>query len=268
MDISVTAPMGTYKQSYTRYDTDKSRYVGNQLKWQSANIGYYLDDARIYYYGIDYLAVTKCTNAPDKSHYTSAGSPQGNDCSWVCDEGYMQDGATCTTCPAGYQCVNGVLVCPPGQYASGMTCVDCPAFYQDRAPDNTAPQSVDQCQIKCDGGMYLASANDTSCSQVSAGYWNNINYTNYGSVGTRNKCPDGLTTIGWGPGADSESDCGKILHIGDYKLYLHSVKLTSPSLAIQYGDHVLYADMKRETHGHLRAEYNGYTYSIYNADIE
>jgi len=260
--------MGNYIDEYIRYNTDKSYYEGNRPIWQSANVGYYLDNAYLSYDGIKYFAIKQCTNAPFNSHYTGAGSPSGNDCAWRCDKGYMQDGTTCTLCPAGYQCMNGLLVCPTGQYASGMTCIDCPAFYQDRAPDNTAPQSIDQCQIKCDGGTYLAAAKATTCSDVSAGYWNDISYTNYGSIGTRNRCPDNLTTIGFGRGADSETDCGKILRIGDYKLYMRSVKLTSPALAMWYGNHILYADMTREKHGHLRAEYKGYTYSIYNADID
>ncbi len=268
INISVTTPMGKYEQGYTRYDINTSQYVKSSTVWKSANVGYYLDKPSLQYYGIDYLAVTQCTNAPEHATYTSAGSPEGNDCSWRCDDGFFHDGDICTVCPSHLECMNGKIVCPAGQYAAGNSCLNCPENYTARAPDNTAPQSINECQIKCDGGTYLATANSTECVNVGAGFWNAVNYTNYGSVGVRNQCPVGLTTIGFGAGADDASDCGKILHIGDYKLYLRSVKLTSPSLVIQYGGRVLYADMKREKHGKLRTEYNGSAYWIYNTDID
>ena len=268
LTIYITAPMGQYKGTYYSYNPKTSQYVPNNKSWLTANTGYYLDDARILYNGIEYRNISACTNAPENSYYTDAGTPTGNDCPWLCNDGYMRNGDTCVTCPAGYQCVDGLLVCPVGQYASGMTCLDCPTAYHDRAPGNNAPQSVNQCQIKCDVGTYIASAKATTCTAVSERYWNDVNYTNWGSVGKRNQCPDGLTTIGHGRGADSESDCGKILHIGKYTLHLRSIKLTSPALAIQYGNRILYGDMSQKEQGNLRTKYNGITYSVYNNDTD
>lgn len=268
INISVTSPMGKYKGIYHSYKPQTSEYVLSNQSWLSANTGYYLDGATLLYYGIEYHDISACTNAPENSHYTGSGSPTSNDCPWVCNDNYMRNGDTCVTCPAGYQCIDGLLICPIGQYASGMTCIDCPSDYHDRAPDNNAPQSINQCQIKCDVGTYIASPNATTCTNVSEKYWNGVNYTNWGSVGTRNQCPDGLTTIGYGRGADSESDCGKTLHIGNYSLHLRSMKLTSPALAIQYGNRILYGDMSRDTRGKLRTEYNGAIYSAYNNDMD
>lgn len=266
--IYVTSPMGKYSQSYVRYNTSTSQYTNQySQKWQSANIGYYLDNPHVEFSGIEYLSVTKCTNAPDNAHYTSAGSPSGNDCAWRCDSGFFQNGNTCIVCPSNLECMDGKIVCPIGQYASGNSCMNCPEHYTDRASDNTAPQSVNECQIKCDGGTYLATANSTECTNVGAGFWNPTTYTFYGNAGNRNQCPQKLTTIGYGRGADSESDCGKILHIGNYKLYLRGVKLTSPALAVQYGNRILYGDISQNMNGNLRIEYNGKTYSVYNEDI-
>ncbi len=266
INISVTTPMGKYAQSYTRYDTGKSQYVGNSPIWKSANVGYYLDKPSIEYYGIDYHAVTKCTNAPENATYTSAGSPEGNDCSWSCDNGFFRDGDICTVCPSNYECKDGKIVCPVGQYASGNSCLDCPEHYTDRAPENTAPQSVNECQIKCDGGTWLAAANAAQCTNVGAGFWSALSYTNYGSAGERNQCPGNLSTVGHGTGADSAGDCGRVLHVGNYSIWLHSEKRTSPSLSVKYDNNILYGDMSPGRIGGVRIEYNNSVYSVHNSE--
>lgn len=267
--VSVDAPQGSYNKWYERYDTTNSQYLSSSdPQWQSVNVGYYLSGSVVEFSGIYYSIAASCTNAPSHAIYTGAGSPDGNDCPWRCDDGYMRDGDTCTMCPAGYTCINGMIACPAGQYASDKQCLPCPEFYDGRSPDNIAPQSVNQCQIRCDGGTYLANANDAHCTNVGAGYWVSENYTNYGDAGVRNQCPDNLTTVGFGAGADSNTDCGRILHVGNYQIYLRSGKTTVPSLAVQIGNRILYGDMSPEERGHMRVEYAGKVYSVFNADVD
>ena len=53
---------------------------------------------------------------------------------------------------------------------------------------------------------------------------------NYGSTSTRNRCGTGLTTIGYGHGADEAADCGRAINIGGYTIYTRSSRATTPSL--------------------------------------
>lgn len=69
-------------------------------------------------------------------------------------------------------------------------------------------------------------------------------------------------------GSKNITDCGRILHIGNYKLYLTMQKRTSPSLAIQYGDNTFYGSMTTDIRDNLRTEYNGKIYSIFTPHID
>lgn len=243
------------------------RYWNEGVYWvRTETPGRYLSNAVNMSSERYYRQNNACTNAPENTIYTGAGSPDGNDCPWRCNDGYFRDGNVCTECPSGLECKDGKIVCPIGKYASGNSCKNCPENYDERAPDNTAPQSVNECQIKCVGGAYLAAANDTHCTNVGAGFWNAETYINYGSVGTRNQCPAGLSTIGYGTGADSVGDCGRVLHIGKYAIWLHSEKRSVPSLSIKYGNHILHGDMSPGTIGGVRVKYNGTIYSVHNSD--
>lgn len=55
-------------------------------------------------------------------------------------------------------------------------------------------------------------------------------------MGARNTCDTGLTTIGYGHGADELADCGRVLHIGDYVLYTKTTKPTTPAINIRPGN--------------------------------
>ena len=58
-------------------------------------------------------------------------------------------------------------------------------------------------------------------------------------------CATGLTTIGYGAGADEEGDCGHIFHTGEGILYLRSVKKTTPSLNVKIDGTVFYGNMSK-----------------------
>ncbi len=128
--------------------------------------------------------------------------------------------------------------------------------------------------LKCNAGYYNASANSGStqpsytsrtallanaCVGVGAGYYSAAN------ILTRNQCPTGLTTIGYGAGADEVTDCGRILHFGNDKLYLRSGKKTTPSLNVKIGDTTYYGNMTAGTgKGKLRLKSGTTTYSVHD----
>jgi hypothetical protein len=68
---------------------------------------------------------------------------------------------------------------------------------------------------------------------VDAGNWCAGGTVAQNAVLARTACASGLTTIGYGTGADEAGDCGVILHAGDGTLYLRSTKKTNPALHVK-----------------------------------
>lgn len=131
---------------------------------------------------------------------------------------------------------------------------------------------VHQDNLKCNAGYYASTLSNgyvwnntragllgNTCVGVGAGYYSAAN------ILTRNQCPTGLTTIGYGAGADEVTDCGRILHFGDDKLYLRSGKKTTPSLNVKIGDTTYYGNMTAGTgKGKLRLKSGTTTYSVHD----
>ncbi len=87
-------------------------------------------------------------------------------------------------------------------------------------------------------------------------------------------CPDGMTTIGYGAGADESGDCGRVLNVGDGKLYLRSGKKTELSLNVKIGDTTYYGNMstgdKYMSDGitrRLKINVGGTEYSVYDDSV-
>lgn len=176
-------------------------------------------------------------------------------------------GLTCPSCPAGKYCTGGTALpadCAGATYSAGglAQCSSCPTGYT--ANTDAGKTSINQCQIECPGGTYLAVANGAVCSNVGVGYWVAQSRVGYGDTGIRNMCPAGLTTIGYGRGADQADDCGRILNVGDNKIYLRSGRLTTPSLMVGIGDDVFYGNMGVDAPGTLKITTDGVTYSVYD----
>ena len=131
---------------------------------------------------------------------------------------------------------------------------------------------VHQDNLKCNAGYYASTLSNgyvwnntragllgNTCVGVGAGYYSAAN------ILTRNQCPTGLTTIGYGAGADEVTDCGRILHFGNDKLYLRSGKKTTPSLNVKIGDTTYYGNMTAGTgKGKLRLKSGPTTYSVHD----
>ena len=131
---------------------------------------------------------------------------------------------------------------------------------------------VHQDNLKCNAGYYASTLSNgyvwnntragllsNTCVGVGAGYYSAAN------ILTRNQCPTGLTTIGYGAGADEAGDCGRVMHMGENKLYLRSTKKTTPSLNVKVGDTTYYGNMTSgTTKGKLRVKSGTTTYSVHD----
>lgn len=90
----------------------------------------------------------------------------------------------------------------------------------------------------------------------------------------RTACATGLTTIGYGTGADEAGDCGHKFHAGDGVLYLRSVKKTTPSLNVKIGGTTFYGNMstsvKNMSDGvskKLKVKNGNTTYHVYDDSV-
>ena len=189
-----------------------------------------------------------------------------NRSSWVADGTFAQT-------QIAESCPGDMFVHDTGfndEYAAKVSCEPCPAGYDA----NTTPgkTSINQCQIHCDGGYYIATAKSTVCVPVGAGYWTPAANVNYNSTGTRTQCDAGESTAGYGVGADDEYDCGVKLRIGanDF-VWLKSHKYATPSLAMSRNGNVYYARMGADgypmsygTGDFLKVKYNNMDYFVYD----
>ena len=75
-------------------------------------------------------------------------------------------------------------------------------------------------------------SNSGGCIDVEPGYWAPETVLGYGETSDRNECPQGTTTVGYGHGADEESDCAYKMHFGDKTIYSKTARPTTPALNI------------------------------------
>ena len=170
-------------------------------------------------------------------------------------------GAGETTCAAGGYCAGGtdvyyntdggaatggMTVCAANSYsnAGASSCTACATTKgYGNSGDNVANHAgVTSCTVTCPGGSYVATAG-AGCVNVGAGNWGAGGTVTQTGTLARTSCATGLTTIGYGPGADEAGDCGHKFHAGDGILYLRSVKKTTPSLNVRIGNAVFYGNM-------------------------
>ncbi|MBP5364127.1 MAG: hypothetical protein J6Y49_02135 [Alphaproteobacteria bacterium] len=144
---------------------------------------------------------------------------------------------SCEPCAAGtYKATAGngaCTACEIGTYAAAgaVSCTAC----TNTKPANSSYSSnatTNACLWLCDGGYY--STDSASCTEVGAG-WYSADGDN-----TRSACAAGLTTVGYGHGADEVADCGHELHLGDFVFYTKQTKSTTPALNITDGTSVSY----------------------------
>lgn len=146
---------------------------------------------------------------------------------------FIYGGAT----PECQVCIGAVY--SPGGNAT--ECTPCPDGYD--LDENEAKTSAEQCTTFCPSGMYIPYAGAPNCVNVGVGYWAEPSLTYYGEIGTRNQCPDGLTTSGYGAASNELSDCGKALHIGNSRIIFRSQPKTEHTLRALIDGVVYYGSM-------------------------
>ena len=114
---------------------------------------------------------------------------------------------------AGFEASNLCVMCTDATFSPGgdvHSCSACPSGYD--ANTETGKTSAAECQISCDAGTYVATANAT-CTTVGSGYYKAAHTVNYGSTSTRDQCPANYRD---GAAASSESGCQTSCDAGTY----------------------------------------------------
>jgi len=210
--------------------------------------------------------MSACTKCPTATNATD-----------VVSYGYWESGGVHTTRRACQAIFKAKTLSHGSIAASGYYC------YIDKDSDSYGLQATTDsyygcysqvASTKCSGGYYTPKYTSSSltqmrytsiadmeanlCTAVGAGYWSAADSL------TRTQCATGLTTIGYGAGADEAGDCGRVMHIGDSKLYLRGTKKTTPSLNVKVGDKTFYGNMSTATKGKLRVKSGSTTYSVHD----
>ena len=133
---------------------------------------------------------------------SAAGSDASSDCyaaTYSCSAGQYLNGAlaSCTTCTAGY-------FCPGGSWTyngdvQGRS--SCPSGYGSSAAGSDA---ATDCYLTTTAGKYIATANSSTQSTCTAGYYCPSATVYYGSTGTRTQC---IANSSSAAGSDAISDC-------------------------------------------------------------
>ena len=169
--------------------------------------------------------------------------------------GFLPEPCPNLTCSEGEWSPTGSAydcqVCPANTYQDGCNnpgeeCTPCPAGTGTIGDTWADHNSIDDCipmeteEISCNPGYYLP-ANSQQCTQCPRNhYCPGGTFTETTSDSGITQCPDNM----YSPlGSDSADDCGRVLHIGEYILYLRTAKLTVPSLNVQIGNTIYYGDM-------------------------
>ena len=235
---------------------------GTQVNWGStggrtpASAGYYVS-------GTGATSQTACaagtyTDTTGKTTCTSAVAGTHTTGCQVAASGSSTKTLACT----------GTAVCATNTYSSAKAsaCTACATAkgYTNSGTTAAAHAELASCKATCSGGQYVATAG-AGCVNVGTGYYGAGGTVGQNATLARNQCPTGQTTIGYGAGADEIGDCGRILHIGDNKVYLRNTKKTTPSLNVKVGDTTYYGNMTSGTSkGKLRVKNGTTTYSVHD----
>ena len=206
------------------------------------------------------------TNYSTPNTTTRTDHDASTDCKISCAAGTRITTANATSCttPAGNWYVGAHSVAQ-GSISSYSNCLTNYTISGTAAANH---DTASDCKISCGGGSYIATANNTTCSDVGAGYWAAASTVSQGSAGVRNACDDGLTTIGSGAGADEVGDCGRVLNVNGEKIYLRSERKTTPSLNVSINGTTFYGNMGASGIGALKLNSGGTTYSVYDDSME
>lgn len=169
----------------------------------------------------------------------------------LCEPGYYKKNNECVKPPAGNISPGGnsnsYTPCSYTKYANEdqSECIPCPPEYPYTSYYGAR---IEDCFNICAPGTYMESVSATKCTSVGTDAWAPLHTYYYGhdykTDNTVHKCPGTTKTLGRiGNGANDETDCAYLLHIGDNVIRMVGKKKTSPALAILINDTTYYAQM-------------------------
>ena len=206
---------------------------------------------------------------------------------YTVSSGYYSTGGTPTTrtgqsqCTGATYCTGGVQYNCPSEQSNMGNYTYCGSGTIRRyaiSPTQWSDSVTQITAVQAKAGAYITSQDaNMTCELCPGGYYSEggtvyectpCGTESYCSAGFQNMCMDGLSTIGYGPGADEEGDCGRILHVGNNKIYLRSEKKTTPSLNVKIGNLTLYGNMSTSVDAPLKITSGSTTYSVYDDSME
>ncbi len=209
----------------------------------------------------DVTGATKCTTCPTATKYADALARYS-----YYNTGTIGDHTTKTKCQAVFNSTidHGTLVNDACYLGSDDD-------YGTSTSNGASTCWLLKDGLSCDGGYYnksqyastRATVLSNACIAVGAGYWSAT-----GDL-TRTQCGTGLTTIGYGAGADEAGDCGRILSYGNKTVYLRSVRKTTPSLNVWMDGRTYYGNAAAgNVSGRIRVRRGDATYSVYDDSMQ
>ena len=209
----------------------------------------------------DAAGATKCTTCPTATKYADALARYS-----YYNTGAIGDHTTKTKCQAIFNSTidHGTLVNDACYLGSDND-------YGTSTSNGASTCWLLKDGLSCDGGYYNKSQSastratvlSNACIAVGAGYWSAT-----GEL-TRTQCGSGLTTIGYGAGADEAGDCGRILSYGNKTVYLRSVRKTTPSLNVWMDGRTYYGNAAvGNVSGRIRVRRGDTTYSVYDDSMQ
>ena len=130
-----------------------------------------------------------------------------------------------------------------------MTCNG--GYYNDYFSKNTSASQKSY-------GKILAGARENACTSVGEGYWSADESL------TRTACDSGLTTIGYGTGANEAGDCGRKFHAGDNVIYLRSEKRGDTALNVKIGNQKFFGALSTTYSSPIKVKNGSTEYSVVN----
>ncbi len=203
------------------------------------------------------LGQTSCVNPyPNSDGGTSATSVNACYLSTTAGKYVETAGAGLTDCVAGGYCAGGtkiyadktggITVCASNTYsdagASACTACDTEDGYGNSGNEYSQHAGIKSCVVSCPAGSYVETAGG-KCINVGAGFWGTGGDVAQTETSKRHACTTGLTTIGYGYGANEADDCGRKLHAGGSTIFLRSGKRTAPAFHANVGGLTLYGNM-------------------------
>lgn len=190
---------------------------------------------------------------------------------YTCGAGYFlpAGGLTCAECSIGSTCLGGTFEYNPDRF-HGITINTMQNSFVDNVCALNFPNNFyavyEPNEYTCSAGYYLP-ANETECVQCLA---NNI--CSGGTYSFNETVDQGIVACtAPTPYAPTGSTvCYQhILHVGNDNVYLRSTKLTTPSLNIQIGNDIFYANMtttptymNKDSSHYLHILYEGVDYYV------